>query len=163
MTLPRFYPVLDSADWVARAVSMSVRLVQLRIKDSDDDALRADIARARDMARAMPGLVFLLVFQVFIFGYTAYIAFTNYGTGHVGTQEQAVEAALIQGERRIDGSSDYPLSIVQRGGELGFAIVDDDGDVQVGSATEPLTTASDAEIGTTGAPDRWAAISAPGA
>ena len=41
---------------------------------------------------------------------------------------------------------------MQRGDELGFAIVDDDGDVQVGSATEPLTTASDAEIGTTGAP-----------
>ncbi|WP_314426897.1 ABC transporter permease subunit [uncultured Microbacterium sp.] len=108
--------------------------------------------RALPLKYLLPGLIFLLVFQVFIFGYTAYIAFTNYGTGHVGTQEQAVEAALIQGERRIEGSSDYPLSIVQRGGELGFAIVDDDGDVQVGSATEPLATASDAEIGTTGAP-----------
>jgi arabinogalactan oligomer/maltooligosaccharide transport system permease protein len=108
--------------------------------------------KALPLKYLLPGLIFLLVFQVFIFGYTAYIAFTNYGTGHVGTQEQAVEAALIQGERRIEGSSDYPLSIVQRGDELGFAIVDDDGDVQVGSATEPLTTASDAEIGTTGAP-----------
>lgn len=108
--------------------------------------------KALPLKYLLPGLIFLLVFQVFIFGYTAYIAFTNYGTGHVGTQEQAVEAALIQGERRIEGSSDYPLSIVQRGGELGFAIVDDDGDVQVGSATEPLTTGSDAEIGTTGAP-----------
>ncbi len=108
--------------------------------------------KALPLKYLLPGLVFLLVFQVFIFGYTAYIAFTNYGTGHVGTQEQAVEAALIQGERRVEGSSDYPLSVVQRGGELGFAIVDDDGDVQVGSATEPLATASDAEVGTTGAP-----------
>lgn len=108
--------------------------------------------KALPLKYLLPGLVFLLVFQVFIFGYTAYIAFTNYGTGHVGTQEQAVEAALIQGERRVEGSSDYPLSVVQRGGELGFAIVDDDGDVQVGSATEPLATASGAEVGTTGAP-----------
>lgn len=108
--------------------------------------------RALPLKYLLPGLIFLLVFQIFIFGYTAYIAFTNYGTGHVGTQEQAVEAALIQGERRIEGSSDYPLSIVQRGAELGFAIVDDDGDVQVGSATEPLSTASGAEIGATGAP-----------
>ena len=37
-----------------------------------------------------------------------YIAFTNYGTGHTGTQEQAVEAALIQGERRVEGSPDLP-------------------------------------------------------
>lgn len=108
--------------------------------------------RALPLKYLLPGLIFLLVFQVFIFGYTAYIAFTNYGTGHVGTQEQAVEAALIQGERRVDGSADYPLSIVERGGELGFAIVDEDGDVRVGSAEEPLTAAADAEIGTTGAP-----------
>jgi arabinogalactan oligomer/maltooligosaccharide transport system permease protein len=108
--------------------------------------------RALPLKYLMPGLIFLLVFQVFIFGYTAYIAFTNYGTGHVGTQEQAVEAALIQGERRIEGSADYPLSIVQRGEELGFAIVDEDGDVRVGSADEPLSAASGAEIGTTGAP-----------
>lgn len=108
--------------------------------------------RALPLKYLMPGLIFLLVFQVFIFGYTAYIAFTNYGTGHVGTQEQAVEAALIQGERRVEGSADYPLSIVQRGDELGFAIVDEDGDVRVGSADEPLAAASDAEIGTTGAP-----------
>ncbi|WP_350350332.1 ABC transporter permease subunit [Microbacterium sp. A8/3-1] len=108
--------------------------------------------RALPLKYLMPGLIFLLVFQVFIFGYTAYIAFTNYGTGHVGTQEQAVEAALIQGERRIDGSADYPLTIVQRGEELGFAIADEDGDVRVGSASEPLAAASGAEIGTAGAP-----------
>ena len=108
--------------------------------------------RALPLKYLMPGLIFLLVFQVFIFGYTAYIAFTNYGTGHVGTQEQAVEAALIQGERRIEGSADSPLSIVQRGDELGFAIVDEDGDVRVGSADEPLSAVSGAEIGATGAP-----------
>lgn len=108
--------------------------------------------RALPLKYLLPGLVFLLVFQVFIFGYTAYIAFTNYGTGHVGSQEQAVNAALIQGERRVEGSPTYPLSVVQRGDELGFAIVDDDGDVQVGSVLDPLTEAQDAEIGSSGAP-----------
>lgn len=108
--------------------------------------------RALPLKYLLPGLVFLLVFQVFIFGYTAYIAFTNYGTGHVGSQEQAVNAALIQGERRIDDSPTYPLSVVQRGEELGFAIVDEDGDVQVGSLLEPLSEARGAEIGSGGAP-----------
>lgn len=46
MTLPRFYPVFDSADWVARAVPLGVRLVQLRIKDKPRDDLRAEIQTA---------------------------------------------------------------------------------------------------------------------
>lgn len=108
--------------------------------------------RALPMKYLLPGLIFLLVFQVFIFGYTAYIAFTNYGTGHIGSQEQAVEAALIQGERRVDDSPTYPLSVVQRGDELGFAIVTDEDEVLVGSAIEPLSESSDAQIGSGGAP-----------
>lgn len=108
--------------------------------------------RALPLKYLFPGLVFLLVFQVFIFGYTAYIAFTNYGTGHIGTQDQAVDAALIQGERRIDGSPTYPLSVVERGGEIGFAIVTDDDEVLVGSAIEPLRESADAMVGSGGAP-----------
>lgn len=118
--------------------------------------LAADVVyftkRSLPLKYLLPGLVFLLVFQVFIFGYTAYIAFTNYGTGHAGTQEQAVEAALIQGERRIEDSPTYPLSVVERVGELGFAIVDENGDVLVGSATQPLEEARDADVGSGGAP-----------
>lgn len=49
--LPRFYPIFDSADWVARALSLGVRMVQIRIKDAPDELLRAEIARARDDAR----------------------------------------------------------------------------------------------------------------
>lgn len=95
--------------------------------------------RALPLKYLLPGLIFLFTFQIFIFGYTAYIAFTNYGTGHIGTQEQAVEAALIQGERRAEGSPSYPLAVVERGlGEIGFAI-NDGGEVLVGTETEPLS------------------------
>ncbi|MDR7186680.1 arabinogalactan oligomer/maltooligosaccharide transport system permease protein [Microbacterium trichothecenolyticum] len=118
--------------------------------------LAADVVyftkRALPLKYLLPGLAFLLVFQVFIFGYTAYIAFTNYGTGHAGTQEQAVEAALIQGERRIEDSPTYPLSVVERVGEVGFAIVDENGDVLVGSAEQPLEEARGAEVGSAGSP-----------
>lgn len=51
MTLPRFYPIFESADWVARALAVGVRMVQLRIKDAPEPTLRAEISRARDMAR----------------------------------------------------------------------------------------------------------------
>lgn len=99
--------------------------------------------RALPLKYLLPGLAFLLIFQVFIFGYTAYIAFTNYGTGHVGSQEQAVEATLAQGERRIDGSPNYPLAVLERAGELGFAIVAD-GEVRAGSAEQPLEVVAEA-------------------
>lgn len=105
--------------------------------------------RALPLKYLLPGLIFLLTFQVFIFGYTGYIAFTNYGTGHSGTQEQAVEAALIQGERRVEGSPNYPLTVVERVGELGFAI-NDEGTVRVGSELEPLAEAG--EMSGAGAP-----------
>ncbi|WP_405375335.1 MULTISPECIES: ABC transporter permease subunit [unclassified Microbacterium] len=88
----------------------------------------------------LPGLSFLLIFQVFIFLYTGYIAFTNYGAGHVGSQEQAVSASLSQGERRVEGSPTLPLTVVERGGEYGFAVVQD-GETLVGSADEPLSSA----------------------
>ncbi|MCT9000952.1 ABC transporter permease subunit [Microbacterium memoriense] len=103
--------------------------------------LAADIVyftkRALPLKYLLPGLAFLLIFQVFIFAYTAYIAFTNYGAGHVGSQEQAVQAALIQGERRVDDSPTYPLSIIEQGGTYGFAIVDD-GEIKAGSPDQPL-------------------------
>lgn len=47
MTLARFYPVLDSADWLERLVPLGIGLVQLRIKDMAVPRLRAEIRRAR--------------------------------------------------------------------------------------------------------------------
>jgi thiamine-phosphate pyrophosphorylase len=51
VTLPRFCPIFDSADWVARAVAQGVRLVQLRVKDRPEAALRAEIAAALAVCR----------------------------------------------------------------------------------------------------------------
>ncbi|MCC5961293.1 MAG: thiamine phosphate synthase [Rhodobacteraceae bacterium] len=51
MTLPRFYPVFDTVDWMARALPLGVKLVQLRIKERDPDALRLDIRAGLALAR----------------------------------------------------------------------------------------------------------------
>jgi arabinogalactan oligomer/maltooligosaccharide transport system permease protein len=93
-----------------------------------------------------PGLVFLLVFQIFTMAYTLYVATTNYGTGHNSTQEQAVDALLIQNERPVEGAPSYPMSIVRDGETLGFAVVDESGQVLVGTPDEPLTPAPDATL-----------------
>ncbi|RWM29991.1 thiamine phosphate synthase [Mesorhizobium sp.] len=47
MKLDPFYLIVDSAAWVERLVPLGVRLVQLRIKDMDEDGLRAEIRKAK--------------------------------------------------------------------------------------------------------------------
>ncbi|GIG55284.1 ABC transporter permease subunit [Demequina activiva] len=100
----------------------------------------------------LPGLVFLFVFQVFTLGYTGYVAFTNYGTGHAGSMEQAVDAALIQDERRVEDSPSYPLAIVQSDGELGFAVTDSEGFVLVGTEEDALEAVDGASVDESGTP-----------
>ncbi len=51
VTLPRFYPIFDSVDWLERALPLGVRLVQLRIKERAPDRLRAEIRAGLALAR----------------------------------------------------------------------------------------------------------------
>ena len=46
MTLDRFYPIFDRADWLTRMLPLGIKLVQLRIKDQPLDVVRADIRTA---------------------------------------------------------------------------------------------------------------------
>ncbi|HLS72535.1 MAG TPA: ABC transporter permease subunit [Actinomycetaceae bacterium] len=101
--------------------------------------------RTLPMKYILPGLAFLLVYQIFTVAYTGYVAFTNYGQGHNSTKGDAIEALLIQNEQRVEGSSSYPLAVVEREGNLGFAVVDD-GVVRAGTAEEPLAEVSGAVL-----------------
>ena len=47
MKLPRVYPIVDSAAWISRLAPHGVRLVQLRIKEGPEEAVRAEILAAR--------------------------------------------------------------------------------------------------------------------
>ena len=47
MTLPRVYPVVDSAAWIERLLPVGVRLVQLRMKLRSTDEVREEIRKAR--------------------------------------------------------------------------------------------------------------------
>ncbi|ETA49396.1 thiamine phosphate synthase [Ponticoccus alexandrii] len=51
MTLDRFYPIFDSADWLRRMLPLGVKLVQLRIKEAAPEILRHEIALSRDLCR----------------------------------------------------------------------------------------------------------------
>ena len=47
MTLDRFYPIFDSANWIERLVPLGIKLVQLRIKDVSLDTVRSHIRSAK--------------------------------------------------------------------------------------------------------------------
>lgn len=86
-----------------------------------------------------PGIIFLVVFQVFALVYTGYIGFTNYGTGHNGSKPQAVSALLASAQERVEDSPVYPVQIVEQAGVYGLLVTDPDtGDALLGTNDEPL-------------------------
>lgn len=93
-----------------------------------------------------PGVIFLLVFQVFVLGYTAYIGFTNYGTGHNGTKDQAVSALMSSALERVEDSPTFAVTVLERAGSLNLLVTDPDGDVSVGNAETPLRAVDNAEF-----------------
>jgi thiamine-phosphate pyrophosphorylase len=52
MSLPRVYPIVDSAAWVRRLVALGVRLVQLRIKEQPEATLLEQIRAAQSICAA---------------------------------------------------------------------------------------------------------------
>lgn len=46
MTLDRFYPIFDSADWLARMLPLGVELVQIRIKGAPQNTVFTEVRRA---------------------------------------------------------------------------------------------------------------------
>ncbi|MDX8501112.1 thiamine phosphate synthase [Mesorhizobium sp. VK4C] len=47
MKIDPFYLIVDSAAWIERLVPLGVRLVQLRVKDMNEDGLRVEIRKAK--------------------------------------------------------------------------------------------------------------------
>ncbi len=51
MTNNRFYPIFDDVDWLRRLLPFGIKLVQLRIKDQDDEAINRQIAEGKALCR----------------------------------------------------------------------------------------------------------------
>lgn len=49
MTLDRFYPIFDKAEWLIRMLPLGVRLVQLRVKDQPLPVIRAELRAAKGL------------------------------------------------------------------------------------------------------------------
>lgn len=107
-----------------------------------------------------PGIIFLVLFQVFVVVYTGYIAFTNYGTGHNGSKEQAVSSLMASSLERVPDSPTYGVTVVDQLGTLGLLVTDPEGDVSVGTSEQPLQPVEGAELenGKAVAIDGWTTL-----
>lgn len=98
----------------------------------------------------MPGLVLLLVYQVYVVFYTGAVALTNSSEFNAGDQQRSVNVILSQNERRVPDSTQYKLTVLDKDGELAFLVTDPEGEVSVGTADEPLEEVEDATLDDTG-------------
>ncbi|MFC9918407.1 ABC transporter permease subunit [Agromyces binzhouensis] len=107
-----------------------------------------------------PGVIFLVLFQVFVLVYTGYIAFTNYGTGHNGSKEQAVSSLMAASLERVPDSPTYQVTVVDQLGTLGLLVTDPDGDASLGTTEQPLQPVDPTEVdgGKAVAVDGWTTL-----
>ncbi|MFI5907604.1 ABC transporter permease subunit [Dactylosporangium sp. NPDC051541] len=99
--------------------------------------------RAIPLKYLVPGVLFLLAFQVVPVLYTVATAFTNYGDGHRGSKQDAVTAIQSASVQQVPGSVEYALSVALDDGGLKFLLVSGDGKAFVGdlSGLRPLDKA----------------------
>lgn len=98
----------------------------------------------------MPGLVLLLVYQVYVVFYTGAVALTNSSEFNAGDQQRSVNVILAQNERRVPDSPQYRLTVMDRAGDLAFLVTGPEGEVSVGTADEPLEEVDGATLDDSG-------------
>jgi arabinogalactan oligomer/maltooligosaccharide transport system permease protein len=88
-----------------------------------------------------PGVILLLAFQVYVLFFSAYTAFTNYGSYHNGDQNLAVSAIKAAGFGPVEGAPQYDVKLVQdEKNRYNFLLTDAiNGKVLVGGSAVPLT------------------------
>ena len=116
------------ADWWPAVIFLAVVLVALNVVYFQKGAL--------PWKYLLPGLVFLVAFQLYPAGYTFFISFTNYGTGHLIQQEQATAAIISQTTRPVEGSPSVAVRPIEKDGQVSMLITDPEtGEAFIGTAT----------------------------
>ncbi|MEY4293977.1 MAG: hypothetical protein RIR29_627 [Actinomycetota bacterium] len=118
--------------WLAVAIALVAMIVVNWLY------LRRGGLPAKDRA---PGVILLLAFQVYVLFFSAYTAFTNYGSFHNGDQNLAVSAIKAAGYGAVEGAPQYDVHLVKSdAGDLNFLLTDPvGGKVFVGGPKVPLT------------------------
>ena len=71
-----------------------------------------------------PGLLFLVVFQLYTMFFTGYASFTNYGTGHLDDKDAAIDGDPAQNVVPVEGAPSTRSSRSSRDGTVSMLITD---------------------------------------
>lgn len=86
-----------------------------------------------------PGVLLMLLLQIWPLVYTVQISFTNFGDGHISSKEEAIASITANSVREVEGSSRYALNVaVPEGtdaatGDLAYLLTDAEGAYFVGN------------------------------
>lgn len=96
----------------------------------------------------LPGLVFLVLFQIIPVVFTIGTAFTNFGDGHRGSKQEAITSIEASSVQPVQGAPEYYLTVATKGdaatGKLVLLLVDPaTKQVEIGTEAglEPATNA----------------------
>jgi arabinogalactan oligomer/maltooligosaccharide transport system permease protein len=91
--------------------------------------------RALPLKYLLPGLVFLVAFQIYMMVFTGYASFTNYGSNHLGSKDEAITAIQEQNVVPVPGGATYPCVPIVRNGTVSMLVTDpESGVTSIGTA-----------------------------
>ncbi|MBS3765524.1 maltose ABC transporter permease MalF [Candidatus Bipolaricaulota bacterium] len=127
---------LNKGTWLALALVVATALINWIFLSK----------RAYPLRYLVPGLIFLFAFIVYPIGYTVYLSFTNYGTGHLLSKSQAIDNLEDQYYRPEDPKSFDFDAYRNPAGELKVILHSSSGEetyLTGGEELEPINPESD--------------------
>jgi arabinogalactan oligomer/maltooligosaccharide transport system permease protein len=90
--------------------------------------------RALPLKYLIPGLVFLVVFQLYTMFFTGFASFTNYGTGHLSDKDAAITAIQASSVVPVTGGTEYAVVPIAKDGTVSMLVTDPaTGQVRIGT------------------------------
>ena len=93
------------------------------------------------------GLVFMALFTIYPIFFTVWVSFTNYGEGHLVTQEQSIEQILKEKYLPETGKAYSWTAFRSPEGDYALWLSDSDGNVYLAKPGEALTQPQPGEAG----------------
>jgi len=116
------FPLIENESWVGLAILVLATAVIFAVYITP---------RAVPLKYLIPGTLLLLAFMVYPVLNTVATGFSNFGDGHRGTKEQAIESIEGNSVTQVAGSTVYQLTVAAEGdpatGDLVFLLTDPDG------------------------------------
>ena len=102
--------------------------------------------RSLPLKYLLPGLVFLVAFQIYTMVFTGYASFTNYGSNHLGDKDEAIISIQAQNVVPVPDSPSFPCVPIEKDGTISMLVTDPESGVTSIGTNEGLTEVDDADL-----------------